>query len=110
MHESASRAIHPGIVAPAGGGNMGRIWTESGAIRAVRRKGFLNCFSTPERRYFVVSAAPLSKSGSRLRYGVGCALMLKRRLELVTGDSFRGAYCLKTIVPEKVSRTRRPPQ
>jgi hypothetical protein len=74
---------------------MGRIWTENGAIRAIRRKGFVNCFSTPKRRYFVVSATPLSKEGSTLRYSVGRALMLNRRLELVKGDSFCAAYRLK---------------
>ena len=87
---------------------MGRIWTESGAIRAIRRKGFLNCFSTPERRYFVVSAVPLSKEGSVLLYGVGCALMLKRRLELVRGDSFAAAYRLKQPVIETPSREKEP--
>jgi len=87
---------------------MGRIWTESGAIRAIRRKGFLNCFSTPERRYFVVSAVPLSKEGSVLLYGVGCALMLKRRLELVRGDSFAAAYRLKQPVTETPSREKEP--
>lgn len=107
MHENATRVAHRRIAAFAGVGDMGRIWTEPGAIRAIRRKGFLNCFSTPERRYFIVSATPLSKSGSRLRYSVGCALMLKRRLELVTGDSFRAAYRLKAIAPEKASRVRR---
>jgi hypothetical protein len=74
---------------------MGQIWTEMGAVRAIRRKGFVNCFSSPGRRYFVVSAEPLSKSGGRLRYSVGCALMLKRKLELVKGDSFSAAYRLK---------------
>jgi hypothetical protein len=77
---------------------MGRIWTEAGAIRAIRRKGFLNCFSSPERRYFVISAVPLSKNGSRLRYSVASALMLDRKLELVTGNSFVAAYRLKATV------------
>ena len=58
---------------------MGRIWTETGAIRAIRRKGYLNCFSSPQRRYFVISAIALSNEGSHLRYSVGCALMLERR-------------------------------
>ncbi len=86
---------------------MGRIWTEIGAIRAIRRKGFLNCFSTPERRYFVVSAIPLSREGSALLYGVGCALMLKRKLELVTGDSFAAAYRLKQPVAMRPSPVQR---
>ena len=85
---------------------MGRIWTEAGAIRAIRRKGFLNCFSSPERRYFVVSSVPLSKNGSRLRYSVGCALMLNRKLELVTGNSFVAAYRLKAIVAGPVQPQR----
>lgn len=85
---------------------MGRIWTEAGAIRAIRRKGFLNCFSSPERRYFVVSAVPLSKNGSRLRYSVGCALMLNRKLELVTGNSFVAAYRLKASVAGPAQRPR----
>jgi hypothetical protein len=90
---------------------MGRIWTEAGAIRAIRRKGFLNCFSSPERRYFVVSAIPLSKNGSRLRYSVGCALMLDRKLELVTGNSFVAAYRLKATVagPKQTQRLTRKP-
>jgi hypothetical protein len=87
---------------------MGRIWTESGAIRAIRREGFLNCFSTPERRYFVVSASPLSREGSTLLYGVGCALMLKRKLELVRGDSFAAAYRLKQPVAVTPSREKGP--
>ncbi|HEY6431183.1 MAG TPA: hypothetical protein VIZ17_04320 [Acetobacteraceae bacterium] len=74
---------------------MGRIWTETGAIRAIRRKGYLNCFSSPQRRYFVISAIALSNEGSHLRYSVGCALMLERKLELVRGDSFCAAYRLK---------------
>ena len=88
---------------------MGRIWTETGAIRAIRRKGFLNCFSSPERRYFVVSSIPLSKNGSRLRYSIGCALMLNRKLELVTGNSFVAAYRLKAAVAGP-SQTRRSPR
>jgi hypothetical protein len=87
---------------------MGRIWTESGAIRAIRRKGFLNCFSTPERRYFVVSASPLSREGSALLYGVGRALMLKRKLELVRGDSFAAAYRLKQPVAARPSHEKEP--
>jgi hypothetical protein len=87
---------------------MGRIWTESGAIRAIRRKGFLNCFSTPERRYFVVSAIPLSREGSALLYGVGRALMLKRKLELVSGDSFAAAYRLKQPAGVTPSREKGP--
>lgn len=87
---------------------MGRIWTESGAIRAIRRKGFLNCFSTPERRYFVVSANPLSRDGSVLLYGVGRALMLKRKLELVRGDSFAAAYRLKRPIAVTPSREKEP--
>jgi hypothetical protein len=87
---------------------MGRIWTESGAIRAIRRKGFLNCFSTPERRYFVVSAIPLSREGSALLYGVGRALMLKRKLELVSGDSFAAAYRLKQPAAARPSREKGP--
>jgi hypothetical protein len=87
---------------------MGRIWTESGAVRAIRRRGFLNCFSTPERRYFVVSALPLSREGSALLYGVGRALMLKRKLELVTGDSFAAAYRLKQPVAVTPSREKGP--
>ena len=75
---------------------MGRIWTEAGAIRAIGRKGFLNCFSTPRRRTFVVASVPLSKEGSRLAYHVGCALMLQRKVELVRGDSFCAAYRLKS--------------
>jgi hypothetical protein len=77
---------------------MGRIWTEAGAIRAIRRQGFLNCFASPQDRYFVVSSIPLSKNGTRLHYSVGCALMLKRKLELVSGDSFCAAYRLKAAV------------
>lgn len=87
---------------------MGRIWTESGAIRAIRRKGFLNCFSTPERRYFVVSTIPLSREGSVLLYGVGRALMLNRKLELVRGDSFAAAYRLKQPVAVTPSREKGP--
>jgi hypothetical protein len=74
---------------------MGHIGTETGAIR---RSGFLNCFSSPDGRFFVVAPVPLSQNGSRLRGGVGYALMLKRKLELVTGDSFRAAYRLKAMV------------
>ena len=85
---------------------MGRIWTETGAIRAIQRKGYLNCFSTPQQRYFVVSAIPLSRKGSILLYGVGCALMLKRKLELVTGNSFVAAYRLKVAAPVKPSRRK----
>ena len=87
---------------------MGRIWTESGAIRAIRRRGFLNCFSTPEQRYFVVSAFPLSREGSALLYGVGRALMLKRKLELVTGDSFAAAYRLKQPIAVTPSHEKGP--
>jgi hypothetical protein len=86
---------------------MGRIWTEVGAIRAIQRKGYLNCFSSPQRRYFVVSAIPLSREGSVLLYSVGCALMLKRKLELVSGDSFAAAYRLKVGVPAKPSGGKR---
>ena len=88
---------------------MGRIWTEAGAIRAIRRKGFLNCFSSPERRYFVVSSVPLSKNGSRLRYSVGCTLMLNRKLELVTGNSFVAAYRLKVTIAGP-AQPQRPPR
>jgi hypothetical protein len=87
---------------------MGRIWTESGAVRAIRRKGFLNCFSTPERRYFVVSASPLSRQGSALLHGVARALMLKRKLELVRGDSFAAAYRLRQPVSVMPSRDKGP--
>jgi hypothetical protein len=87
---------------------MGRIWTESGAIRSIRRRGFLNCFSTPERRYFVVSANPLSREGSVLLYGVGRALMLKRKLELVRGDSFAAAYRLKQPIAVTPSHEKGP--
>lgn len=87
---------------------MGRIWTETGAIRAIRRKGYLNCFSSPQRRYFVVSSIALSREGSHLRYSVGCALMLKRKLELVTGDSFCAAYRLKAAVPSSHMSGERP--
>lgn len=73
---------------------MGRIRTETGAVRAIRRKGFLNCFSTPEYRFFVVSSVALSRDGSRLLDDVGHALMRKRKLELVVGDSFCAAYAL----------------
>jgi hypothetical protein len=86
---------------------MGRIWTEAGAIRAIRKKGYLNCFASPERRYFVVSAIPLSRDGSRLRYSVGCALMLARKLELVRGDSFSAAYRLKPSVTGPAQGQRR---
>jgi hypothetical protein len=82
---------------------MGRIWTETGAIRAIQRKGYLNCFSSPQQRYFVVSAIPLSRKGSVLLYGVGRALMLNRKLELVTGNSFVAAYRLKVSLPAKPS-------
>lgn len=74
---------------------MGVIWTETGALRALRRKGYLNCFATPERRTFVVSDAPLSRKGSTLCHGVGRVLLLSRQLELVKGDSFSAAYRLK---------------
>ena len=80
---------------------MGRILTEAGALRAIRRRGYLNCFAAPEKRVFVVSAMPLSRDGSALRYGVGRALLLSRRLELVKGDSFVAAYRLKTEPPKR---------
>ena len=83
--------------------DMGRIWTEAGAIRAIQRKGYLNCFASPQQRYFVVSAIPLSRKGSVLFYGVGRSLMLKRKLELVTGNSFVAAYRLKVTVPARPS-------
>jgi hypothetical protein len=76
---------------------MGRIWTETGAIRAIQRKGYLNCFSSPQGRYFVVSSMPLSREGSVLLYAVGCSLMLKRKLKLVGGDSFAAAYRLRVL-------------
>jgi len=83
---------------------MGRILTETGALRAIRRKGYLNCFAGPEKRVFVVASAPLSRDGSALRYGVGRALLLSRRLELVKGDSFVAAYRLK---PERSKPRKR---
>ena len=86
---------------------MGRIWTETGAIRAIRRRGFLNCFASSQRRHFVISSVPLSKNGPRLLYSVGCALMLTRQLELVTGDSFCAAYRLKTRVGLRVPSAAR---
>ncbi len=94
----------------SGDADMGSIWTEGGAIRAIGRKGFLNCFSSPEGRRFVVSSVPLSKCGTRLRLDVGCALMLKRKLELVRGDSFRAAYRLKASFahpPQRAAGRRR---
>ncbi len=83
---------------------MGSIWTEGGAIRAIGRKGFLNCFSSPKGRCFVVSSVPLSKCGTRVRHDVGRALMLKRKLELIQGDSFRAAYRLKVVVAQSPQR------
>lgn len=80
---------------------MGRIWTEGGAIRAIQRKGYLNCFSSPQRRHFVISGIPLSNEGSVLLHGVARSLMLKRKLELVRGDSFVAAYRLKVTAPAK---------
>jgi hypothetical protein len=80
---------------------MGRILTETGALRALRRKGYLNCFAGPDKRAFVVSDAPLSREGSVVRYGVGRTLLLSRRLELVKGDSFVAAYRLKSTAKKK---------
>lgn len=86
---------------------MGRIWTEAGAIRAIQRKGYLNCFSSPQRRYFVVSSIPLSREGSVLLHGVARSLMLKRKLELVGGDSFAAAYRLKVPASMKALQRER---
>ena len=44
---------------------MGRILTETGALRALRRKGYLNCFAGEDKRAFVVSEDPLSRGGQR---------------------------------------------
>ena len=82
-------------------GRMGRILTEMGALRALRSKGYLNCFAGQDKRAFVVSGTPLSREGSVVRYGVGRALLLSRRLELVEGDSFVAAYRLKLPAKRK---------
>ena len=83
---------------------MGRILTEMGALRALRRKGYLNCFAAQDKRAFVVSQTPLSREGSVVRYGVGRALLLSRRLELVKGDSFVAAYRLKAPARRKAEK------
>jgi hypothetical protein len=76
---------------------MGRIWSESGAIREIQQHGFLNCFATSKGRCFIISSVPLSREGSRVRYSVGRSLMLARKVELVTGDSFAAAYRLRGV-------------
>ncbi|HTW28255.1 MAG TPA: hypothetical protein VME92_14080 [Acetobacteraceae bacterium] len=89
---------------------MGRIWTEVGAIRAITSRGFLNCFSSPTGRYFVVSSQPLSEKGSRVRYAVAYKLMVDRRLELVSGNSFCAAYRLRKARAVPVGRSGLHPQ
>lgn len=108
---TAVRTLTPGRLVErssfpfSGDADMGSIWTEGGAIRAIGRKGFLNCFSSPKGRHFVVSSVPLSKCGTHLRHEVGRALVLKRKLELVRGDSFRAAYRLKAAFAQPPRRT-----